>query len=148
MAQASLCFSEAMTKGRGTSIADIPERYHAQIRAQLGPRSTTPDAKPNKYHNKRTAYKSSQGFERVYDSAKEASFAANLDRYIAAREIRIWLPQVAFPLPGGVTYRCDFMTIDRESRVCFYDVKGRDTQTSINKRKQVLAIFGVHVEIV
>lgn len=107
--------------------------------------------KPSKYRNRRTVYRSIQGFERTYDSKKEADFAANLDHQLRAGLIGWWLPQPSFPLPGGVTYRADFLIMNMVLRIPqFYDVKGgaRDTQASINKRKQVKDLFGIDVEIV
>ena len=99
-------------------------------------------AKPRKYRNTPTIYKSIQGFERRYDSKKEAAFAFGLDHTEGW-----WIPQVPFPLPGGVTYRADFMHVGADGKPRFYDVKGRDTQASINKRKQVFALYGITVEL-
>lgn len=55
--------------------------------------------------------------------------------------------QVPFELEGGVVYRLDFLaerTIG-PPWVEFWDAKGKDTQASINKRKQVKARYGVAV---
>jgi hypothetical protein len=100
-----------------------------------------------KFGNIPTVYKSTQGFERRYDSTGEANYAATLDQGIAAGLVKWWLPQVAFPLPGGVTYRCDFV-VQWTDRLAVIDFKGADTQSSINKRKQVKACFGIEVELV
>ena len=105
-------------------------------------------AKPRKYRNTPTIYKSIQGFERRYDSKKEATHAAHLDHLIKCGPVSWWLPQVSIPLPGGVIYRADFLVMWRASGPSFVDVKGRDTQASINKRKQVKALYGITVEIV
>jgi hypothetical protein len=107
-----------------------------------------PQPKPSKYRNIKTYFKSVQGFGRTYDSIKEAKYAAGLDQLMVAGQIRCWLPQVSFPLPGDVRYRCDFMWIDNDWKVRFFDVKGKPTQASLNKIKQVLDLFGVIVEIV
>ena len=104
--------------------------------------------KPRKYRNTPTIYKSIQGFERRYDSKKEATHAAHLDHLIKCGPVSWWLPQVSIPLPGGVIYRADFLVMWRASGPSFVDVKGRDTQASINKRKQVKALYGITVEIV
>ena len=101
-----------------------------------------PETQPRKYRNTPTIYKSAQGFERRYDSKKEAAFAFGLDHTEGW-----WIPQVPFPLPGGVTYRADFMHVGADGKPRFYDVKGRDTQASINKRKQVFALYGITVEL-
>jgi Protein of unknown function (DUF1064) len=98
-----------------------------------------PETQPRKYRNTPTIYKSIQGFERRYDSKKEALFAQRLDTWIkyGTGKLQCWLPQIPFPLPGGVTYRADFMVLFDDGKIVFYDVKGRDTQASKNKRKQV-----------
>lgn len=104
-----------------------------------------------KYRNVRTEYTSIQGFTRTYDSKKEADYAVQLDNAIKAKLARWWIPQPSFPLPGGVTYRADFLVCGfkrTHNDVHVIDVKGRDTQASINKRKQVLALYGITVEIV
>jgi hypothetical protein len=130
----------------GTSILSLGPDAQRQIAEQL--RGQPEAAVVGKYRNRRTAYKSVQGFERAYDSALEARQAALYDYGIERGLIKLWLPQVPFPLPGGVTYRADFMLVLADGRVKFIDCKGRDTQASINKRKQVFALFGVEVEIV
>lgn len=112
------------------------EQYRAMIAAP----------KRSKYGAVKTVYRSIQGFERTYDSKREAAFAAELDLRIKAGDVAWWLPQVPIPLPGGVTYRADFMVMLTVLR--FYDVKGFDTPASILKRKQVKALFGIDVEIV
>ena len=154
---------------RNASIADFPEAYQRQIAEKLAAqckhdwlragadydlckrcgehRLVTPQPKPSKYRNVKTAYKSVQGFERVYDSKREAAYADFLDRLRTAGAVKWWLPQVRLPLPGGVVYVADFV-VDYGERVAFIDVKGRDTQASINKRKQVTACYGIEVEII
>lgn len=127
------------------SVGDLPPHIQAQVRDKLGARAP---GKPSKYHAKRTRYTSKQGFTRVYDSKAEAAFAAELDLRLAAQEILFWLPQIPFPLPGGVTYRADFMARSWRGFPIFYDVKGKDTQSSRNKRKQCAALFGVEIEVV
>ena len=115
--------------------------------AQSNPLFRALTEKPRKFHNTPTVYKSTQGFERRYDSKKEADFAAKLDGEISLRLVLWWLPQPSIPLPGGVIYRADFLVCDSGGRVGFIDVKGRDTQASKNKRKQVFALFGIKVEL-
>lgn len=133
---------------RNVSTSSIGERYQRQLAEKLQSQiSRATDQKPSKYRNKKTVYKSIQGFERRYDSKKEAAYAADLDKLIRAKDVLWWLPQVSIPLPGGVVYRADFL-VHRNRGVEFVDVKGRDTQASINKRKQVKALFGIYVRIV
>lgn len=105
-------------------------------------------AKPAKYRNVKTRYRSAQGFERVYDSKREAARAAELDALVASGPVRWWIPQVPFPIGGGVRYIADFMVCWLGGDVTFEDVKGRDTRGSLDKRKIVKDRFGVEVEIV
>lgn len=109
-------------------------------------------AKRAKYGNKRTPHKSTQGFERTYDSKREAAHAAYLDQAIAGKRVMWWLPQVPLPLPGGVVYRADFLVCwgngESGGDVEVQDVKGKDTQASINKRKQVKACYGIDVAVI
>lgn len=57
-----------------------------------------------------------------------------------------WLTrQVNFELPGGVKYRADFVVVLKAGGVEVIDAKGKDTRESINKRKQVKAIYGIDV---
>ena len=106
---------------------------------------------------KKTAYKSVQGFTRTYDSKAEAKRASELDMMLRAGDIHWWIPQVPFPLPGGVVYRVDFMISNKLYRdsveidgqlIAFEDVKGRITPVSKMKIKQVEEIYGIEIEIV
>ena len=132
---------------RNVSPSSIGEKYQKQLAEKLLAQLPRPAQKPNKYRNKKTLYKSVQGFERTYDSKKEARYASDLDLLIASKDVLWWLPQVSIPLPGGVVYRADFL-VHRGRCVEFVDVKGKDTQASINKRKQAKALFGIAVRIV
>jgi Protein of unknown function (DUF1064) len=114
---------------------------------KLAPDDVSPK-RASKYNAVRTAYKSVQGFERVYDSKAEAEFASSLDLMIQCKGVIRWLPQIPIPLPGGVKYVADFLVFYTDGAHKYFDVKGRDTQASINKRKQVKAMFGIDVEIV
>lgn len=128
------------------SIASLGPAAQAQVLTQLRASQTPPEAKPSKYRNHKTAYRSTQGFERVYDSKREARYAADLDLLLAQKLILWWLPQVRMPLPGGVVYVVDFQVCE-QATISFIDVKGKDTQASINKRKQVKALYGIDVEV-
>jgi hypothetical protein len=149
--------AEASAVTRNASIADFSPVYQRQIAEKLGQQKTVVRAPlplpanleyQSKFGNRRTAYKSVQGFERAYDSALEARTAAMYDLGINTGLIKAWLPQVPFLLPGGVRYVADFLVLWADGRVAFVDAKGRDTQASINKRKQVLALYGIEIELV
>lgn len=106
-------------------------------------------AKRSKYGNIRTAFKSIQGFERVYDSMGEANYAATLDHGIQAGLVEWWIPQPVFPLPGDKrSYRGDFLIVWTDKRTTVADFKGADTPKSKDRRKEVKAHYGIDVEIV
>jgi hypothetical protein len=71
--------------------------------------------------------------------------------WLKARQVGgelLWFTrQVPFELEGGVVYRSDFLAALTGGGVEVIDAKGRDTQASRNKRKQVLARYGVEVRL-
>jgi hypothetical protein len=64
---------------------------------------------------------------------------------VAAKELKFFLRQTPFHLPGGVTYRCDFFCVFTHGGIEVIDAKGVDTQEGRNKRKQVKELYGVEV---
>ena len=103
--------------------------------------------KKNKFNAQCTEYNGV-----TYDSKKEANYASDLNLRIKAGDLSFWLRQVSFALPGGVKYRADFVEFTQVANTPLYevrvvDVKGRDTQASKNKRKQVKALYNVEVEL-
>ncbi len=133
-------------------------------------RITVPDwrkrlkKQPRIKNAKRTEYKSPLCGTRTYASMAEAEYAAQLDEEysfnddppgrVADEIVMFWLPQVPFPLPGGVTYRVDFMEYrclksDTGSHwVDLVDVKGHLTDVSRLKIKMVEDIYGVNIQLV
>ena len=106
-----------------------------------------PETQPRKYRNTPTIYKSIQGFERRYDSKKEAEQAAALDLGIKHGRIKWWLPQVSVPLPGGVFHRIDFLVCPRSEPIYFLEVKGRDLASGKAKRRLVHGLFGIEIQV-
>lgn len=140
---------------RGISLADLGPAARAQAVSKIAadvarhpPGIILKSGHRNKYGAERTPYRSRQGFERVYDSKKEANQAMYLDGLIRSGSLKWWLPQVPIPLPGGVKYIADFLIGWSDGTVTFRDTKGKMTQASKNKIKQVKAMFGIDVEIV
>ena len=70
-----------------------------------------------------------------YDSKAEANYAARLGVLKQAGAIVDWLEQVPVKLADGITYRVDFMVIDRDWTVRFVEVKGFETKEYKLKRK-------------
>ena len=93
--------------------------------------------KETKYYNNPTEYGG-----RVYQSIEEAKYAWGLDMQVRAGEIPLWIPQVAFPLPGGYKYIADFLVFDWKLNFKIIDVKGERTRVYINKKKAFKACYG------
>jgi hypothetical protein len=110
-----------------------------------------PAARSSKYGNKKTAFKGV-----IYDSAKEARRAQELDLMLAAGDIDWCVRQAAFVLPGGVQYFCDFEYGRKVSMskgkpiydITFEDVKSKGTRTKEYriKKKQVEALFHIVIK--
>lgn len=88
-----------------------------------------------------------------FDSKREAQRYRDLKMLRAAGRIRFFIRQPVFDCGGGVVYRGDFLIVWSAGlavgdTVTVEDVKGVDTQESINKRKQVLERYGVEVQLV
>ena len=142
-----------MRRGQPLPSVGWNPKVQAQIDAAFRGKTAAPiqePAKPRKYLNIPTAYASIQGFERKYDSIKEAQRAAALDGLVRAKLVRWWFPEPRIRLPGTVDYYPDFLICwEPDGVVTFEDVKAKDRETpaSRNKRKQTLAIYGIDVKI-
>jgi hypothetical protein len=104
------------------------------LKEYLGPAGDA--KKETKYHNLPTEYNG-----RTYASAEEAKYAWGLDMQVRAGEIPLWIPQVAFPLPGGYKYIADFLVFDWSLNFSVVDVKGERTRVYINKKKAFKARY-------
>jgi len=98
---------------RGISIDDLPEKYREQVRKQLGmaaagkPAATPAESKaPAHTGKRREANKTELDYNRRY--------LANQGLY----------ERVTFHLTGGSRYTPDYMTVEREGRITFHEVKG------------------------
>ncbi|MDE2097130.1 MAG: hypothetical protein KGL39_07780 [Patescibacteria group bacterium] len=125
------------------SIAALGKHAQQQIGEQL-----RRSPRVSKYFAQRTEYKSIQGFTRVYDSKGEAEYAARLDQEKIVGIVSLWLPQVAFPLPGKSRYILDFLVVNSDGSIRYIDFKGKDLTMSRLKRRQVKEFFNIDVEIV
>jgi hypothetical protein len=140
---------------RITSVDELPAAMRDQVREQLEPAKPIPSAMAtaarkalmaetqSKYRNQR--YQDVDG--ETYDSKLEWRCHQWLKARAIAGEILWMVRQVPFVLEGGVRYRCDFLAVLAAGGVEVIDAKGRDTQASKNKRKQVLARYGVEVHL-
>lgn len=84
-----------------------------------------------------------------FHSKAEARYYRMLKLRRDTGEVPVFLMQVPFVLPGGVRYVVDFLEFHADGTVHWIDVKGRDTRASINKRKQVEALYApIRIEVV
>ena len=64
---------------------------------------------------------------RRYASKLEARYAEQLKTLQLAGKVIGWLEQVPLHLPGGITYRLDFVVFDADGSVRFVETKGYET---------------------
>jgi len=82
----------------------------------------------------------------TFQSKKEANFYKCLLTLRRVGDIRRIHRQVIFDLPGGTTYRVDFMIIKPDGCIKYVDVKGHRTAMFIMKKKQVEALYKIVIE--
>lgn len=142
-------------------VNELPQHMRADARRQLnghapgaverleakcerGPAAAPPPKKPPKYRNVKVTIDGE-----TYDSKLEYLQHVELKRRRALGDIGRIFRQVPFRLEGGVVYRADYVvTTGVAPDFCeVWDAKGKDTQASINKRKQVLARYGIEVRL-
>jgi len=82
----------------------------------------------------------------TFQSKKEANFYKCLLVTLRMGGIRRIHRQVIFDLPGGTTYRVDFMVIKPDGCIKYIDVKGHRTAMFIMKKKQVEAMYKIIIE--
>jgi hypothetical protein len=140
------------------SVTELPVHLRADVELQLKglrpgsnppPRGDKPLPPPNppkrsKFGNTRVTIDGE-----TYDSRAEYLFHELLKLRKRRGEIGLILRQVPFRLEGGVIYKADYLVevFAGPPNVEVWDVKGCDTQPSINKRKQVLARYGIEVRL-
>lgn len=99
--------------------------------------------KKNKYRNVRTVYGG-----HTYDSIKESKYAQLLDERKKNGEIKNWIRQVSFDLPGGFKHRVDFMILNLDGTVSFIEVKGMDLPAGRQKRKMVEELYDIKIQVI
>lgn len=83
-----------------------------------------------------------------FSSKAEHEFYQQLVWLHQAGEIKFFLRQTPFHLPGGVKYLVDFSIFENDGSVRFVDVKGFETKEFKIKKKLVEAIYPVKIEII
>jgi hypothetical protein len=104
------------------------------------------EEKPSKYHVGEKAERHCNGI--LFASVKEMEYYKDLQLLIKGGELKFFLRQVPFDLPGGVKYRVDFVEFHPDGSVRFVDVKGVETDMFKVKKKQVEVLYPVKIEIV
>ena len=136
-----------MASRDAVSLAHLGPKARAQANAQIGA-SKKPEAKPNKFHAKRTPFRSTQGFELVAASKREARDYAFLDGMIQTGKVIRWVPQVAFRLPGNLRYICDSLVWWSDHHVTVRDVKGVVTPAFRDRQRLMISTYNLVIEIV
>ena len=106
-------------------------------------RHNLPHAKPSKWKNVKTVR---DGIK--FDSVKEADYYSYVVcPGLVCGHFRMVLRQVPFHLPGGVTYRLDFLEFWADGSVHAVDVKGAMTKEFIIKKKLVESLYPIQIEL-
>ncbi len=83
-----------------------------------------------------------------FSSKLEREYYNKLNLLKKAGEILFFLRQVPFDLPGGITYRLDFMVFYACGEVELVETKGYMTKDAQIKIKQVEDLYNVNIKIV
>lgn len=97
-------------------------------------------------HNIRATRTERDGY--TFPSKLEARYYDQLLLRQRAGEVVMFLRQVPFHLPGGVTYRVDFQEFLSDGSVRFVDVKGQVLKEFVKIKKLVEAQYPVEIEVV
>ncbi len=83
-----------------------------------------------------------------YASIKEADYARTLFYKKLNKEIRFYLEQIPFRLPGNTRHYVDFMIVNNDDSIEFHEVKGRDLPMGKMKRQGVEEIYGIEIKVI
>ena|ERR1700684_216322 len=83
-----------------------------------------------------------------FDSKLEARRYAQLKQLQMHGQVKWFICQVPFRLPGGITYRADFLVVLHDREIAIEDCKGMLTPVSALKIKQVEEIYGIKVTLI
>ena len=82
-----------------------------------------------------------------FHSKKEARVFRELQARQHMRELRFFLMQVPFRLPGNTKHFLDFMAIRTDGGIEYIEVKGRDLPLGKLKRKQVEELYNITIQV-
>jgi hypothetical protein len=126
-----------------------PEDLNERQKALLGladVKKAEEEEKPSKYHVGKKAKRHCNGI--LFASVKEMEYYKDLQLLIKGGELKFFLRQVPFDLPGGVKYKVDFVEFHPDGSVRFIDVKGIETDMFKVKKRQVESLYPVKIETV
>ncbi len=83
-----------------------------------------------------------------FPSKSEARRYKELKKLQFSNHIIFFLRQPMFDLPGGVTYRADFIIFWSDGNVTIEDVKGFETSEFKLKKKMVEELYPINIEVV
>lgn len=133
------------------SLGHLPAGMQEQARAQIAGQpavdlgslpALAPKEKRSKYGNTPTVV---DGIR--FDSRSEARYYDVLKNKWHMDEILWFTRQIPFALPGGITYRADFLVALKGGGIDVVDVKGYMSEVSRIKIKQVEEIYGITVRL-
>lgn len=103
-------------------------------------RGLTEKKKRSKYGNEKVTV---DGM--LFDSKREAGRYGELKMLLAAGEIRGFVRQHPFPLPGGKKYIADFVVFENDGHYVVEDAKGYQTDEYKSKRRQMREYLGLKI---
>jgi hypothetical protein len=104
---------------------------------------------PSLYRSPRHKFKAKPSEEDGirFASKKERAYYQGLKLRQKSGEVLFFLRQAPFHLPGNVRFVVDFIEFWTDGTVHFIDVKGFDTPLGKMKRKQVMDLYPINVEV-
>jgi hypothetical protein len=121
----------------------LTEQEYADLMKRRSTSSAAPAKKLAKYRN--VPSMSADG--KRFDSKLERDYYEQLVLRWKAGEILWFVRQVTFELEGGVKYRADFLVVNLGG-VDVVDTTGVMTPAKRDKLKQMLARYGIEVQVV
>lgn len=83
-----------------------------------------------------------------FSSKLEKNYYESMKLLQKSGQLKYFLRQVPFHLPGNVKYVVDFVLFFEDGEIRYIDVKGFDTALSKTKRKIVEATYPIKIEVV
>lgn len=83
-----------------------------------------------------------------FPSQMERNYYLQLKMLVKSEQIRFFLRQPRFELPGGCKYTADFQIVNLDGSIEFVDVKGVMTEAARLRIRMVEAIYPVKIKIV